>query len=142
MIENNNIEAHKPYLNELAKTPEKHLGETSPGLEGKLKIYSSGEKKTGFSKGNNQLTKHEKNFQAEQHSSECKIQPIVPQHKKLPQLACLSKKCSQEKKTKMGIAMGILLIGTYGHTLLKFKLQVTKEMVHRQVLTNRYPTET
>ena len=45
LIENNNMEAHEPYLNELAKMPEKHLGDTSPGLEGKSKIHSSGKKK-------------------------------------------------------------------------------------------------
>ena len=52
LIENNNIEAHESYLNELAKMPEKYLGDTSPSLEGKSKKSFTGKKnKTGFSKG-------------------------------------------------------------------------------------------
>ena len=52
LVKNNNIQAHESHVNELAKMPEKHLGDTIPGLEGKSKIHSLGKKtKLGFLRG-------------------------------------------------------------------------------------------
>ena len=44
LVKNNNIQAHESHVNELAKMPGKHLGDTIPGLEGKSKIHSLGKK--------------------------------------------------------------------------------------------------
>ena len=49
---NNDMQAHESHVDELAKMPGKHLGDTIPGLEGKPKIHSLGKKtKMGFRMG-------------------------------------------------------------------------------------------